>query len=164
MNFKIAQKLYFPDFTSPTGGVLTTFGTPSKTVVLASEEEKIAIEFTTAAAVKEGQFIKIDATGKAAIWLKADGRSSCIGYALFDAPSGGLVTVQTRGYAILYGIAAAIQAAGLATTTGYDTTNSTNGTQGYNLIAISATDSELIGWALDASVAQYDLIRFLLRD
>lgn len=161
---KIVHKQYSPDFVSPTGGSFTTFGSPSKTIVLATEEDKIAIEFAAAAAIKEGQPVKLDATGKVAIWAKADGRSSLLGFALMDAASGALVTIETRGYALLYGISAAAQASGLATINGYDTTTDVGGTKGYNTIGITATDTEMIGWALDVAAGAGQLIRFLVRD
>lgn len=158
------KKFLFPDFVSPTGGSLTTFGTPSKTILLASEEDKISIEFTTNAAIAEGQFVQLNADGTVGVWVKANGRSSLLGIALSTAASGALLTVLTRGYALTYGISGAAQASGLGTSTGYDTTTVVGSLKGYNTITITATDSEMVGWALDVAAAAGQLIRFLVRD
>jgi len=142
----------------------TTLGTNSKTTILSMESHKLAIEFEAAAAVKKGQLVKLDTTGKVTPWAKADLQHTIIGMCHDDAAIGELVTVHTRGYALIYGISNAIQNAGLATFESFDTSNAVNGVTGYSKFSISAVADQDMGWALDAATAANQLIRVLIRD
>lgn len=143
-------------------GTLTSLGGTSKTVFLATEEYKISFQATASVALSSGQPVKLTTNGQLAVWTSADGRSACIGVVYGDHASGELATVLSRGCMIIYGIAAAIQNAGLVTVSAYDSTTLVGGAKGYNVFAITVTDTQIIGWALDAAAAANALIRVLI--
>lgn len=153
-------------------GTLTSLGNYSKTTFLAEEPRKISLEFTCAADVKKGQPVKLTATGQVTPWAIADLQHLCIGVCLSSQLSGELVTVITRGYVVIFALAnAASQVAGISTYKGYDTTHNTsnntdmpNPTFGYSLWGAPTDVTDMIGWALDAGTAQYDMIRVLIKD
>lgn len=148
-------------------GTLTSLGGVSKTTVLAEEEMKIRVEFTTAAIVKKGQPVKLTAAGLVTPWAKTDLQHLCIGYCDSDQASGSLVTVVTRGYAIIYGISAAAANAGPATYNGYDSTNpDTNevGAIGYSQYGAATDVTDCIAWILDQASAANFLMRVLIKD
>lgn len=148
----------------------TTLGVNSKNTFLAENKATIYLAFTTSAACFKGQPMKMDGTGKITPLITGDYPSLCIGFALSDGASGSVVTIITRGTAIVWALAnAATQATGPVTYKGYDTTHNTgtDGTLGYSLYGASTVEAATTvttanGWALDVSVAQYDFIRVLL--
>lgn len=145
-------------------GSLTTFGNPSKTTFLATEEYKITVEATAKAVIRQGQPLKIDpTTGGVVIWLKTDPLSSLVGYAYGNAAIGELVTFWSRGYAMIYAISKAAQNAGPVSYDSYDDTTAVGGTMGYNVYAAAGVDA-INGWALDKATAANQLIRVLLMD
>jgi|SRR5882757_1100214 len=151
----------------------TVVGQNSKTIALAENKAAIYQEFTTNAACFKGQPVKLDNNGLVGPAAASDFLSLIIGYAAFDAAISTLVTVITRGVYMIWALANAIQNAGPVTYLGYDTTHNTNTTDyagdlGYSLYGAGTVEAAGVvstnhGWALDKSVAQYDLIRVLLR-
>lgn len=142
----------------------TMLGDNSRTTFLALEPEKISVEFEAAAAVKRGQPVKLDTTGKVTPWAKADTEAQLLGIAYTDASTGQLVTVWTRGYVLMYGISNATQNAGLCTFESYDSATDVNGTKGYSKFSVSPTAGQEMGWALDAATAANQLIRVLVKN
>lgn len=142
-------------------GTLTSLGSNSKTTFLATEEDKITIEFTTAAVVKKGQPVKLTPAGLVTPWATTDGVASLIGYVYADAASGDLVTVWSKGFIILYGLSNAIQNAGPVAYTSYDSTTDI-GSIGYSKYAAATDPLTINGWSLDAATAAGQLIRVLL--
>lgn len=151
-------------------GTLTSLGLLSKSTVLAEEEDKIRIEFTTAAIVKKGQPVKLVAgTGFVTPWAKTDLQHLCIGYCDSDQASGALVTVVCRGFAIIYGISAAAANAGPATYNGYDSTDGATNTDysgliGYSIYGAATDVTDCIAWILDPVAAANALMRVLVKD
>lgn len=152
----------------------TTIGSSTKTVFLLENPKALYLEFTCNADVKKGQPVKLTTAGQITPVLSGDFQSLVIGYALFDALATTLTTIITRGVAMVYGLANAIQNAGAVAYVGYNTTNNTAtdehaGTLGYGLYAAATVEAAGVvtsqhGWALDPSVAQFDLIRILLKN
>lgn len=154
----------------------TAIGVNSKTIFLLENEDALYLEFTVNADVKKGQPVKLTAAGQITPAASDDYPSLIIGYALFDAVATTLCTVITRGVAMIYGLCnAATQNCNLPVTyKGYDTTHNTatneqSGTLGFNLYGVATTEAAGVvttghGWQLDAGVAQYDLVRILLRN
>lgn len=147
-------------------GTLTSLGGVSKTTVLAEEPDKIRIEFTTAADVKRGQFVKLTAAGLVTPWVKADLQHLCLGYCDADVLSGGAVTVVTRAYAVHFGITAGAASAGPATTNGYDSADAdtTIGAKGYMIWGAATDVTDAVGWIIDQAAAANALIRVLVKD
>lgn len=143
----------------------TVLGGTSKTTILATEEEKISVELTALVAIKKGQPVKLDpTTGKGDLWVSADGRNKLIGYSIKDVAIGGLFTIWSRGYAMIYALAPGAQSAGPATNSGYDSATSILGAVGYNIYTLSSTDTAINGWVLDVATSATQLIRVLLMD
>lgn len=153
----------------------TTIGGNTKTIFLLENKAALYVEFTVNADVKKGQPVKlVAASGQITPAASDDYPSLIIGYALFDALATTTCTVITKGLTMVYGVANAIQSAGPVTYKGYDTTHNTStneysGLFGYGLYGASTVEAAGVvttahGWALDASVAQYDLIRILLKN
>lgn len=148
-------------------GTLTSFGTSTKSVVLAEEEDKIRIEFTTAAIVKKGQPVKLTATGTITPWAKTDLQHLCVGYCDADAASGALVTVVCRGYAIIFGISAAAVVCGPGTYNGYDSTNADTNQYsaiGYSIYGAATDVTDAIAWVIDPASAANQLMRVLIKN
>lgn len=143
---------------------MNTLGNNSKTVFLATEQNKITFEATASAAIKKGQPVKLTSTGQLAVWAPTDLRHLLIGYAYNDAASGELVTVWSRGYAIIYGLAAATQAAGPVAYTSYDNATTVGGVVGYSKYAVNATAEQNNAWALENAGGANELIQILLMD
>lgn len=143
---------------------LTVLGNVSKTVFLATEEDKITVELTANEAIKKGQPIKLTIDGKAAIWAAADGLIALIGYAYGDCAIGALTTIWSRGYAMIYALSGALQDAGPVVYSGYNTTTLISGNAGYSNYSANAVATASNGWALDNAGAAGVLIRVLLRD
>lgn len=163
MNFKFNNLLRSPDFAG--SGTFTSLGGKSKTTFLATEEEKISIEFVAKVALKKGQPVKLDAaTGQVDLWATADGRNKLIGYVISDVAATGVVTVWTRGFALIYALAPGAQNAGPATCSGYDSSTSIGGATGYSIYTLSSTDTAINAWVLDVAAGATELIRVLLMD
>lgn len=147
-------------------GTLTSLGNPTKSTVLAEEEFKIRVEFLTAADVKKGQLVKLTNAGLVTPWAKTDLQHTCIGYCDGDISSGGLVTVVTRGYALIYALSAAAANAGMATYNSYDTADAdtTFGAKGYNVWGVATDVTDCVGWILDQASAANQLMRVLVKD
>jgi hypothetical protein len=140
-------------------------GGTSKTTFLATEGEKIAVEFEAAVALKHGQPVKLTADGKVTAWAKGDLLHTLIGYVYAPeaAAIGDLATVITRGFAIINGISTGALATGPVAYQGYDAATDVDGTTGYNQYANSATAAENNGWALDAAAGAGEIVRVLLQ-
>lgn len=147
-------------------GTLFSLGNPSKSTVLAEEEFKIRVEFTTAADVKRGQLVKLTAAGLITPWAKTDLQHLCIGYCDADILSGALATVVTRGYAIIYALSAGAVNAGMGTYNSYDTTDAdtTFGAKGYNVWGVATDVTDCVGWILDQATLANQLMRVLVKD
>lgn len=154
----------------------TVLGLNSKTTFLVENKSAIYQEFTANAPVFKGQAVKlVPASGQVTPAAASDFQSLIIGYALQDTIATALVTVITRGVALIIALAnAATQQAGPVAYIGYDTTHNTNtldyaGDLGYSLYGAATVEAAgvvttSLGWALDVSVAQYDIIRVLLKN
>lgn len=147
-------------------GTLTSLGGVSKTTFLATEEDKIAIEFTTAAAVKMGQPVKLTNAGLVTPWAKTDLQHLCLGFCAMDAASGGLVTVYLRAFAVIYAISAGAANCGPATYNGYDSTDADTsvGAIGYSQYGAATDVTDAIGWILDQAAGANALMRVALKD
>lgn len=147
-------------------GTLTSLGGVSKTTVLAEEEDKIRVEFTTAAIVKKGQPVKLTAAGLVTPWAKTDLQHLNIGYCDSDQASGALVTIVCRGFAIIYGISAAAANAGPATYNGYDSADADLqvGAIGYSIYGVATDVTDCVAWILDQVGAANNLMRVLIKD
>jgi hypothetical protein len=147
-------------------GTLTSLGNVSKNTLLAEEEHKIRVEFTTAAQVYKGQLVKLTAAGLVTPWAKTDLQHLAIGYADSDQASGALVTIVCRGYAMLFGIVAGATNAGPATVNGYDTadTDTYQGGVGYSIWGAATDVTDCVGWILDQVAAANALVRVLVKD
>ena len=143
---------------------ITSLGNTTKTVFLSTENHKQTIEATAAVAIKKGQPVKLDANGKVSLWTKANLRHTLIGYAYHDCAADELVTIWTRGYAVVYGISTAALSAGPVAYQGYDNATSLGGAVGYSQYANSATAEENNAWALDSAAGANGLVRILLMD
>ena len=147
-------------------GAFTTLGKTSKTVFLALENDKITQEFTVGAtAVSAGMPVKLDANGAVVPWVKTDGEQFLIGYAHTDQAIGTLVTVNTRGFVLMYALSAGAVVPGPVTYEGYDTTTAIGDNLGYITVDDgSITVANCIGWALDAAAGAGSLIRVLMKN
>lgn len=147
-------------------GTLTSLGGVSKTTLLAEEPDKLRIEFTTAADVKKGQFVKLTNAGLVTPWVKADLQHLCLGYCDADVLSGGVVTVVTRGYAVHFGITAGAANCGPATTNGYDSADAdtTVGAKGYMIWGVATDVTDAVGWIIDQAAGANALIRVIIKD
>lgn len=141
---------------------MNTLGTPSKTTILTSEAHKTTQEFTVGAtAVKKGQPVMLDATGKVIPWDAAD-RQSLIGYSYADAAIGDNTTVWTRGYMIVFALSSAALIPGPVTYVDYNTAAVSNGNTGFSRYKQAVDEPHTNGWALDVATAANKLIRVLL--
>lgn len=147
-------------------GTLTSLGGVSKTTLLAEEPDKIRVEFTTAADVKKGQFVKLTAAGLVTPWVKADLQHLCLGYCDADVSSGAVVTVVCRGYAIHFGISAGAASAGPATTNGYDSADADTsiGAKGYMIWGAATDVTDAVGWIIDQVTVANALMRVIVKD
>lgn len=149
-------------------GTFTSLGNPSKTTILQYEEEKLAVEFTASGAIRKGVPVKlVAATGKVIEWAKTDLQHLCIGIALSTQADGDLITIVTRGYAMVWGIAAAgTTNAGPATYNGYDTTNADTdkGLLGYSKYGAATDSTDAIAWILDPASGVGQLMRVVIKD
>lgn len=147
-------------------GTLTSLGGNSKTTLLAEEEDKIRLEFTTAAIVHKGQLVKLTAAGLVTPWAKTDLQHLAIGYADAETASGALVTIVCRGYGLLFGIVAGATNAGPGTVNGYDTsdTDTYQGGVGYNIWGVATDVTDCVGWILDQAAAANALVRVLVKN
>ena len=149
---------------------LTQAGSKAKTVIFQHESHKLHIEFVVGAtAVKRGQPVKLDATGKIVPWAKADLNVNCIGYSVHDGAVGDFATVIMRAFLVVLAInaTAGALAPGPVTYQGYNTVNPDlrDGLTGYNTFSAptgATGNTEYNGWNLDAATAQYELIRVAL--
>lgn len=143
----------------------TSFGGVSKTAILATEEYKITLELTALVALKKGRPVKLDpTTGKADLWVTADGISKLIGYAYGDCAIGELITIWTRGFMMIYAISPGAQSCGPATNSSYDSSTSIGGAVGYDVYTLSSTVTAINGWILDVATGANQLVRVLLID
>lgn len=140
---------------------MNILGSPSKTTILAIENDKLALEFEASADVKKGQPVTLDTNGKVKPWATADTRTKCLGVAHKNAATGELVTIVTRGFVLINAYAAGALNAVPVTYASYDSTTDVGGTTGYSVYAASATDADLIGWNL-TKVTGAGLIQVLL--
>lgn len=146
-------------------GSFTMLGSVSKTTFLTTEEYKITIELTCLVALKKGQPVKLDpTTGKADLWVTADGITKLIGYSYGDFAIGELTTIWSRGYAMIWAISPGAQNAGPATNSSYDSSTDIGGTTGYSVYTLSSTVAAINGWVLDVATGANQLIRVLLMD
>lgn len=143
---------------------MNILGSNSKTTFLASEPEKISVEFTTALAIKKGQPIKLTAAGLATPWAPADLLHTLVGYAYSDCAVGELLTVWTRGYCIIYALSNAALSAGPVAYTSYDASTVVGGVSGYSKYATNATPAQNNAWSLNQATAADELIMVLLMD
>ncbi len=143
----------------------TAIGGKTKTTFLQTPNDKISIEFEVAAAqtLKRGQPVKLTTDGKITPWAQADLEHTLLGYCYSDGAAGELVTVITRGTAVIFGISAAAQNAGPVSFASYDTATDINGVKGYSVYAAEVTAAEVSGLALDNAAGANALIRVLLR-
>lgn len=138
-------------------------GGTSKTTFLATEGEKIAVEFEAEGALKHGQPVKLTADGKVTAWAKADLLHTLVGYVYTpDAVDGDLVTVISRGFAIINGISTGALSTGPVAYQGYDTATDVDGTTGYSQYANSVTAAENNAWALDVAAGAGEVVRILV--
>jgi hypothetical protein len=144
---------------------ITVLGSTTKNTFLATEADKIYIEATCGAtALKKGQPVKLSNTGTLNPWAKADLIHTLVGYAYADCAIGELVTIVTRGYAIIYGISTAALNCGPVAYQAYNAVDTVGGCIGYSEYANSATAAENNGWALDDAAGDAELVRILLMD
>lgn len=143
-----------------------SLGKVSKTTFLIIQHAKVSIEFVAAAALKEGQPVKLNAVGDVVAWAKADGRFKLIGYCATDAANGDMVTVLTRGYIEMFALSNAACDAGPATWEAYDAaTAGPNGeAAGYNKFGPGAADADSCAWNLVQAAGADELIRVLLME
>lgn len=165
---------------------LYSLGKTSKTTFLLVQDHKLAIEFevNTGQTLYPGQPVKLTDTGKITLWAPADTIIRLIGYVYGAAKSenstpsfaaGELVTVLTRGYAMIYALSGADdQVAGPVAYSTYDTstipdegTGSSEhemaGNSGYSVYVTNTTATQANGWALDAG-DEDAIIQVLLAD
>lgn len=141
---------------------MKTLGNQTITIELHSENHKTGIELEAAAAIKKGQPIKLTSVGKATPWAKADLQHTFIGHARWDAAIGDMVTIASRGYAILHGISNAAVTCGPITYEGLQASGQYTGIAKYGSASVDATNC--IGWALDDAAGAGELIRVLMKD
>lgn len=135
-------------------------------------------EFTTSAAIKAGQLVKLTSAGLAAPISAGDNQALTIGVAFADAASGANVTVAMRGYGTIIAEGSASMNAGpvkfasFTTETGLNRFAAATETSPGWMAATSGgavttaipvqMDKSFIGWALDASVTAGDQIRVVI--
>jgi predicted RecA/RadA family phage recombinase len=141
-----------------------SLGSNTKNTFLAVENGKIALEFEAAADVKKGQPVKLTAAGKVTPWASADTKTFLLGVAHKDAATGELVTVVTRGYALINALSAAAINPGPVTYSSYDSSTSVNGTTGYSKYNATATDAERMAFNLTVAAGADALIQVLIMD
>lgn len=147
-------------------GTLVSLGGVSKSIVLAEEEDKLRVQFTTAAQVYKGQPVKLTNTGTITPWLTSDAEHLCIGYCDADTAAAALVTIVCRGYALHFGIVAGAVNPGIATPNGYDSTDTDTyqGAIGYTIWQAGTTQANTLGWIIDVASAEYNLVRVIIKD
>jgi len=147
-------------------GSLTSLGKASKTTYLAVNPHKIYVEFEAAAIIKNGQPVKLDATGKVTPWAKTEALALLLGYAytqqVESCAIGETVTVITRGNVLMFGMVAGDITAGPATWASYDAaTADADANVGYNKYELAAANTAT-GWILDDPTGAGDVVRVLL--
>lgn len=147
---------------------MNILGNVSKSTFLTTEADKTTVEFTVGTtAVKKGMPVKLAADGTIVPWAASDLVHLLIGYAYADAAIGGLCTVWTRGYAMIYAITTGALAAGPVEYAGYDSTTvigGSAGATGYNTYVVASAANRANGWNLDQAAGANALIRVLLAD
>lgn len=142
---------------------LTQFGEQTKTLFLKGiEMHKLHHEFevATAASIKKGQPVKLNAAGEVIPAVANEPARNIIGYSIHNGEAGELVTVGMKAFAIVWASPEAAVDAGPVAYNGQNTTDpyypavvATTGTAG------TSTQEEEMGWALDQATAADDLIR-----
>lgn len=147
-------------------GAFSTLGSASKTTFIHSESHKTSHEFTVGAtAVKMGMPVKLAADGSVIPWVKTDGEFTLVGVAMTTQGIGELVTVWTRGYMIIWAMAANDVVPAPVSYDGYDSTHADGaGSLGYVLVDDAAvTAANQFGWALDVAL-QFQMTRVLVKN
>jgi hypothetical protein len=128
-----------------------------------SESHKLSHEFVASATIKKGSLVKIvAATGKVAAAAAGDASDIIIGYSLHDAAADELITVVTKGFAIVSGVngtagamnAGAVEWAGMYS----------GSTPHRPSFVISSAVGKTVGYALETSAAQYEDVLVLIRN
>lgn len=148
-------------------GTFTSLGNPSKTTILQYEEEKLSVEFTASGAIRKGVPVKLTNAGKVVEWAKTDLQHLCLGIALSTQADGELITIATRGYAMVWGISAGAANCGPATYNGYDSSNiNTNDSYntGFSIYGVATDVTDAIAWIIDSAAAAYALMRVVIKD
>jgi predicted RecA/RadA family phage recombinase len=158
----------------------STLGNTTQTIFFKGfTEDGLYEEFTTSADVKQGQFVKLGATGLILPAAAGDGQSLIIGVALQDAASGKNCTVNMRGIGTLIVEGTASMASGPVKFSAFTSGTGLNrvvaaveasagfvaATSGGSPTVALATamDKCMIGWALENAVADGDQIRMVVR-
>lgn len=130
----------------------------TKDAVHKSESHKLHDAYTVKAAVTvtKGQLVKLDsATGHIEPAAAGEANINVIGVAVMDGVAGDVVTVMTKGFAIIWAEAeGAVVCGAVKAGTGM-------GTNYQQVDETSVTDADAIGWALD-NVADTEECRVLL--
>jgi hypothetical protein len=146
----------------------TVLGKSSKTTFLIVADYGLYIEFATAAAVNEGQCVKLDANGLVVPWVKADGKHLLLGIAMTTQALGDNVTVLTRCVAQIFGISNAASNAGPCTLESYDAATSVGGNVGYSKFGLATVGTgeyvDMVGWMIDKPTAANQLVRVLIKN
>lgn len=101
-----------------------TLGSTTRVVFLeAPEPGKLHIEFEAAAALKKGQQVKLDSTGKIVALGAGESLFLCIGVLVQDVANGERATVACRGYCMVIARAAGAITPGPVKIAAYDTAN-----------------------------------------
>lgn len=138
-------------------------GSKTKTVFLTTEADKTTVEFEAGVDIKKGQPVMLQNNGKIQVWDKVSNHT-LVGYAYADVTTGNLVTVWTRGYAMIYGLSNAAMVAGPVTYNAYDAATNIGGVTGYSKYIVAADAATTNGWSLDQAGGANTLIRILLMD
>lgn len=145
----------------------TTLGANTKTVFLHTENHKTTVQFPAGSATMyAGQPVKLDAaTGNILPMGAADLEHLCIGF-VYNPPKavGDLVTVWTRGYAIILVMNDAAIQAGPVKFKAYDTTTAIAGNTGFNVFVAATDGTDTIGWCLDVQSTANNTVRVLMKD
>lgn len=128
------------------------------------EAHKLHVEFEAHEALKKGQLVTLNSDGEAAAAAADAPQHTILGIAIMDAATGEMVTIATRGYAVVMG-----EAAANSLTPGVVESGGFNGTSGYmEYAAVSGADAAAqsvlaIGWALEGG-DNGDVIKVLIKD
>lgn len=140
-----------------------TLGTQTRTIFLNKEQHKLHLEFTANNTIKIGQPVKLHTDGTVQAYLAGDaGTTPILGYALHDATSGQLLTVATRGYAVIMCYSEiAIPSTGMCRFMSFFS----SGDQNYNRVQVTGTTiANMAGWVLDTAAGVNGLVRVLVMD